>query len=228
MSEVWVGRFAEEVAFGLEALTDPERAAQQSRYLRDQFAFAGLASPTLKKLTRDALAAVGRPQSATELDEFARWAWDQPEREWQYVAVEVLRRHQKLLGPDDLDLMRFLVTTKGWWDTVDLIAAHLVGGIVSRNTDAVEVMDLWVRSDQMWLARTAILHQLRYKEATDTDRLFEYCLARADERDFFYRKAIGWALRQYAYTDPDAVRAFCSANEGTLSGLSLREARKRL
>jgi len=82
------------------------------------------------------------------------------------------------------------------------------------------------QSDELWLTRTAILHQLRYKGATDAARLFRYCADRADHRDFFIRKAIGWALREYAYTDPAAVRKFVEQTD--LSGLSRREALKHL
>jgi 3-methyladenine DNA glycosylase AlkD len=89
-------------------------------------------------------------------------------------------------------------------------------------------MDSWLAGDNLWLTRTALLHQLRYKERTDTDRLFRYCLARAGHRDFFIRKAIGWALRQYAWTDPEPVREFVAAHRDVLSPLSVREALKNL
>jgi 3-methyladenine DNA glycosylase AlkD len=85
-------------------------------------------------------------------------------------------------------------------------------------------MDEWIGSENTWLARTALIHQLRYKRETDTDRLFRYCLLRAGDREFFIRKAIGWALRQYSWTDPDAIRAFVAAHEQELSPLSKREA----
>lgn len=195
--------------------------------MRHQFAFIGLTSSTIDGLVRAALREVGSPD-VTDLERFARAAWTEEAREWQYAAVKVLQRHQRMLGEPQLELAHHLVTHRAWWDTVDTIAAHLVGGIVSRHPGAVTVMDRWVESTDMWVARTAILHQLRFKEATDAERLFRYCLARAGEADFFYRKAIGWALRQYARTDPDAVRRFCDAHEDVLSPLSLREARKHL
>jgi 3-methyladenine DNA glycosylase AlkD len=120
------------------------------------------------------------------------------------------------------------VTTHSWWDTVDEIASHIAGGLVTGCPELVATMDAWAASDHMWLARTAILHQLGFKERTDVDRLFAYCLSRADEPDFFYRKAIGWALRQYARTDPDAVLTFCEAHIDVLSPLSFKEATKHL
>ena len=86
-------------------------------------------------------------------------------------------------------------------------------------------MDAWVTDEDIWLARTAILHQLAYKEATDSARLFRYCAQRAADREFFLRKAIGWALRQYAAIDPEAVDAFVPATP-ELSALCVREAMK--
>ncbi len=223
----WSDDFCRVLADALAAGADAERAAGQRAYLRDQFPFFGVSSPELKAILSDALRATERP-GPLDLEAFARQAYEQPEREWHYAAVKVLRRHARLLMPDSVPLLHHLVTTHSWWDTVDEIASHLAGTLVQQHPDTVAVMDTWAASDHLWLARTAILHQLRFKENTDVDRLFGYCLDRADEADFFYRKAIGWALRQYARTDPDAVRAFCDTNEHLLSPLSLREARKHL
>jgi len=89
-------------------------------------------------------------------------------------------------------------------------------------------MDVWSDDENMWLVRTAILHQVRYRETTNSERLFRYCAAQAGHRDFFVRKAIGWALREYATVAPDAVRAFVAEHATDLSGLSRREALKNL
>ncbi|MEM7284779.1 MAG: DNA alkylation repair protein [Actinomycetota bacterium] len=222
-SDGLVARLSE--AFADEA--DPERAAHQSAYLRGQYEFFGLAAPRHKAVLADALRTLDRPALA-DLDAFARAAYRKPQREWHYAAVKTLRRNARVLDPTAVPLVHHLVTTHSWWDTVDEIASHLAGTLVDRHPETAQVMDEWVASDDMWLARTAILHQLRFKHETDVDRLFGYCLARADEADFFYRKAIGWALRQYARTDPDAVRRFCTEHETRLSRLSLAEARKHL
>ena len=109
----------------------------------------------------------------------------------------------------ELPLYRRLVVEGAWWDFVDDIAVHLVGHTVRTEPEtAWQVVDGWVDDPDMWLRRTAILSQNRSREATDTRRLFDFCLRRAHEREFFIRKAIGWALRDYARTDPDAVRRF--------------------
>ncbi len=99
-----------------------------------------------------------------------------------------------------------------------------VGELVRRHPELLAAMDRWIDAEDFWLARAAIIHQLKFREATDRDRLFTYCLRRAPDQEFFLRKAIGWALREYSKTDPDAVRAFVKNHENQLSPLSRREA----
>lgn len=118
------------------------------------------------------------------------------------------------------------MTAKSWWDTVDELATHVAGPLVAAHPELRSVMDRWVTSESIWLARVAILHQERWKERTDADLLFTYCLRRAGEREFFIRKAIGWALRSYARTAPEAVAGFLAAHGDELSGLSPREAER--
>jgi 3-methyladenine DNA glycosylase AlkD len=127
-------------------------------------------------------------------------------------------------GPGFLAPIRTLVTTKSWWDTVDSLAKNGAGGLVLRYPELAGTMDRWVESENMWLRRTAILHQLGFKERTGADRLFRYCELRAHEQEFFIRKAIGWALREYSKVDADAVRRFVADHDAALSGLSKREA----
>jgi 3-methyladenine DNA glycosylase AlkD len=123
-----------------------------------------------------------------------------------------------------MDTLAWLVTTKPWWDTVDILATHAVGGLVRRYPELRQTMDLWLLSDDQWLARSALLHMNRWKADTDAAWLFAACLARSGDRDFFIRKAIGWALREYSKVDERVVVAFVDAHAGALSGLSRREA----
>ncbi|MBK7167446.1 MAG: DNA alkylation repair protein [Candidatus Microthrix sp.] len=166
--------------------------------------------------------------STDELIAFAAACWEEPEREFAYVACDVLRTQAPRLEPRHLDAVRSLLTARSWWDTIDPLATRTVGTMVRTNPELVGTMDRWVHSDDFWLARTAILHQLLFGEATDAQRLLSYCEARAGDDEFFIRKAIGWALRQYARVDPAAVRTFVVAHDGELSGLTKREALKHL
>ena len=208
------------------AQADPERAAQMATYMRDQFPFYGIGAADRKDIHRQVWGEFALPVDEPSLAGFARHCYGRPEREWHYTAVAALRRNKHNLTPVFLPLLHELVTTHSWWDTVDEIAAHLVGAVVARHPETTAVMDEWVRSDDMWVARTAILHQLTYKHTTDQERLFAYCDLCLDETDFFYRKAIGWALRQYARENPDAVWRYCDTRAERMAPLTRREATK--
>ncbi|MFN0093356.1 MAG: DNA alkylation repair protein [Dehalococcoidia bacterium] len=220
----WSEALVDAVRVGLPAAAEPGRAPAMRKYMRDQFAFLGVPGPAQKVAFRAAAAAAGKPATATDLSAAASVLWALDEREYQYAGCWILERWAKLLGPDDLAALRALITTKSWWDTVDALAAEAVGSVVLRHPTAAAVMDAWIADSNLWVARTALLHQLRFKERTDTERLFAYCLHQAGHPDFFIRKAIGWALRQYSWMDPDSVERFVGEHASELSPLSKREA----
>jgi len=172
-----------------------------SRYVRDQFAFLGIPTGERRGLHKVALAGMPVP-SETDLTGLAHGLYALPEREYQYVAVDHVVRHVRVCGPG---------------------SARVVGPLVLAHPALAAEMDRWIEDDNIWLARTAILHQLTYKGRTDEARLFRFCERRAGDREFFIRKAIGWALREYSKTDPAAVQAFIAQNDTELSGLSKRE-----
>lgn len=206
-----------------EAARDPEAAVAMRAYMRDQFDFVGIQNAARTAIAREAFAGLG-PPAAEDLLAFAHAAWARPERDHQYVAAKLLRRQVKVLPAGAIEDVEVLITTRSWWDTVDELARNVVGPLVRANPELVAVMDAWIEDDDIWLARTAIIHQGAFKEATDSERLFRYCLRRAADTDFFLRKAIGWALRDYSKVDEAAVRAFVAAHDAELSGLSKREA----
>ena len=217
---------ADAVVRGLRAAwspaADPTRAAREAAYMRGQFAFLGLSTPVRRRLARPILRDHA-PGEESELASVARALWAEPEREFQYAACDYLRASVDVADADFVEVVRELVSTKSWWDTVDTLASRTVGPLVRRHPPLGEVMDAWVLDENMWVARTALLHQLTFREATDERRLFAYCRQRAGDGEFFLRKAIGWALRQYAATSPDAVAEFLAATP-ELSPLSRREA----
>ncbi|MFJ4330386.1 MULTISPECIES: DNA alkylation repair protein [unclassified Streptomyces] len=205
------------------AAADAERAAGMRAYMKDVAPFLGLTSPVRRSLTRAVLAGLPRPDES-DCTAVALRCWRLPEREYHYFAVDYLRRHVTHCSSGFLPVVRHLLTTVPWWDTVDLLAAHVVGGLVAADRGLARDMDAWIEDEDLWLVRAALLHQLRYKEHTDTDCLFGYCLRQAGHGDFFVRKAVGWCLREYAKTDPDAVRAFVAEHRTRLAPLSVREA----
>ncbi|MGW3309654.1 DNA alkylation repair protein [Streptomyces sp. NPDC001073] len=209
------------------AAADPERAASMRAYMKDVAPFLGLTTPLRRALSRTVLEGTPRPDEA-DCTAIALRCWELPEREYQYFAVDYLRRHVRQCTSGFLPVARYLVSTVPWWDTVDALASHVVGGLVAADPELVGDMDAWIVDEDMWVARTALLHQLRYRERTDTERLFAYCLRQSGHPDFFIRKAIGWCLREYAKTDPEAVRGFLAREKGRFAPLSVREALKNI
>jgi 3-methyladenine DNA glycosylase AlkD len=222
-----VNELVDRITAALEPARDPERAGPMEAYLRHQFPFLGIASPERAALVRAALAGMTAPSPGDVLDA-AEVLWTRDEREYQLVAAGMLSRAATRLPAAALPRLGVLITTKSWWDTVDELAIHSVGALVLAHRELVPVIDEWIDDADFWLARTAILHQNRWKAATDQDRLFRYCLRRAGDTEFFIRKAIGWALREHSKTDPGAVARFVADHHDELSGLTRREALKRI
>lgn len=212
----------------LAAAADPARAESMAAYMQHRFDFLGVTTPDRRKVLKASITTSVVPDRADLIDAVEQ-LWASTEREFHYCGVDLLRRWHRVLSADDLTWLGSLVTTHSWWDTVDALATHPVGRVVERHRAvARSTLDQWAASDDLWLNRTAILHQLLYKDQTDAEQLFAYCDTHATSSEFFHRKAIGWALRQYARTDPDAVIAYVDASRNTLSSLTVREALKHL
>ncbi|MGV9255511.1 DNA alkylation repair protein [Streptomyces sp. NPDC003697] len=209
------------------AAADPRRAVGMRAYMKDVAPFLGLAAPERRALFRAVVAGTSRPDEA-DCTALALRCWELPEREYHYFAVDYLRRHVRRCSSGFLPVARHLLTTVPWWDTVDPLAVHVVGVLAETDPRLTAVMDAWIEDDDLWLVRAALLHQLRHGERTDAERLFAYCRRQSGHRAFFVRKAIGWAVREYARTDPEAVRAFLARERGTFAPLSVREALKHV
>ena len=206
-----------------EAHRDPHAAGPMSAYMRSQFPFLGIKAPVAAALLREARAGLATP-SQDELVQVAKTLWHLPEREYQYAGASLLARYVSACDASFLPAVHELILAKSWWDTVDTLAVNVVGPLVLKHHELGAVMNEWVASSNVWIGRSAILHQLKYKGRTDSAKLLRYCLIRAADKEFFIRKAIGWALREYSKTDAVAVRNFVDAHDAELSGLSKREA----
>ena len=203
-----------------------ENAIPMKKYMRNRFPFLGIKTPLRKTLMRQFLKESGMREEPLQT-EFVRSLWQLPEREYQYAAMDYLHVSLKKLHKNDLNLMEELMTTKSWWDTVDMLAQKEVGEIAKRFPVVIdEYIESWNTSENIWLQRSSLLFQLKYKGQTDEDLLYRYIRNLADSREFFIQKAIGWVLREYSKTNPESVRIFI--NNHRLAPLSVREGSKYL
>jgi 3-methyladenine DNA glycosylase AlkD len=221
--------FVRAVERALTPLANASRAVQMQAYLLDQFEFLGLPAP----VRRDAVKAIGKVQwqSADDLLNVAELLWQKPQREYRYTAVDLLRKHSARLSVNDLPALQALLLRDAWWETVDglsAVIAEVMHAAVQQKPNAAKVMDAWLKHPSHWVRRSAMLHQLGWRLDTDTARLFGGAQQLADEKEFFIRKAIGWALRDYARWNPQAVTEFLVQHRTNLSGLTVREAAKHL
>jgi len=203
---------------------NPENAFFMKKYMKDKFSFLGIKSPERRALTRVFYKNHNRPD-LNNLENIVRKLWKLEEREFQYFAMELVEKELKKMAQNDIQLFEYLVVNKSWWDTIDFIAANLIGKHLSNYSGLVEQMNKkWISSENMWLNRTALLFQLKYKKNLDTKLLKQNILKCRDSKEFFIRKAIGWVLREYSKTNPVWVSEFVDST--TLSPLSKREALK--
>lgn len=200
-------------------------AVSMERYMQDKFRFLGVRGATrteiYKKYFPDA-------RKAKTIDwDFVETCWNKEERESQYVVVYYLKAMQKFLKREDISRLKYLIVTKSWWDTVDLLA-KVVGSLVIRIEGYDQIMLEWSKDSNIWLRRVAILHQLSFKEKVDEKVLYEILKNNLGDNEFFINKAIGWALRDYSKSNPEWVTKFIEKNRENMANLSLREASKYL
>ncbi|MDR0505078.1 MAG: DNA alkylation repair protein [Bifidobacteriaceae bacterium] len=207
------------------AHADAERAAGMSAYMRHQFAFLGIPTPLRRRLSRPLLAAA---KTATAVDwDLVQQCWQRAEREFQYLAINYLQTVKDRLTPADLPVLESLVISKAWWDTVDGLD-RVIGRVALRYPQANQTLLEYSLSDNIWLRRVAIDHQLDRREQTDTCLLEQIIVNNLGLSEFFINKAIGWSLREYAKTNPSWVLDFLKRHRQRLSALSFREASKHL
>lgn len=203
---------------------NPADAAFMKKYMKDQFEYFGIRAPQQKEIRTHFFKNHGLPDPA-EVPEMVKELWIQPEREYQYFAIDLSEKVLKKMGEDAIETIEFMVVNKPWWDTVDWVASHHAGTYLKLFPEQIpEITAAWMDSANIWLQRTALLFQLKYKKATDETLLYDFIIRLKGSKEFFIRKAIGWALREYSKTAPESVINFIETTE--LSGLSRREALK--
>jgi 3-methyladenine DNA glycosylase AlkD len=218
--------YADQLVAHFQANANPAKAAPMAKYMRNQFAFFGIMSAPRKALTRAFFKTHGVPDYP-DLQIIVPLLWQQPQRECQYFAMELIHQNAKTHPREAIEIYEAMTTNKSWWDTIDFIAASLVGTHFSVYPDMRHgKADAWQKNDNMWLHRIAILCQLKYKAKTDTDLLQKIILTDAQWRTFFIEKAIGWALREYSKTNAKWVQTF--VKDAPISASSKKEALKWL
>jgi len=222
-----VSLLVDELKSIFNASRNPKKQEQMEAYMKYKFTYYGIPSPIRKTLSKDLFQLI-KPESIEVVKTIAQTLWNEPQRELHYFAMELLDKHKKKLNNGDLKFGELLVTTNSWWDTIDFLATHFFYPILKALNDKDE--EKYVRylaaHDDMWMNRIGIIYQLKSKMETKTKLLEIAILPHIESTEFFHRKAIGWALRQYSKFNPDYVRSFL--DQYTLSGLSVREASKYL
>lgn len=226
------GDLVEALHAALAAHADPVQAVGQQAYMKSAMPYLGLTTPTLRRAIRPVLADPAyRISERGEWEASVRHLWHgATHREHWYAALALLgHRHYRIWrDPQVLPLLEELVRDGAWWDVVDSIATHEVRDLLLGRPDEVApALRRWSRDESLWVRRAAILAQVGAKDRTDPMLLTDVVEPNIADPDFFSRKAIGWALRDYARTDPGWVREFV-AGHPELSGLSRREALKHL
>lgn len=201
-------------------------AAAMAKYMKGHFPYLGIKSPIRKEVQQKWLATL--PKTSINRWDIVYLLWDKNEREYQYIAMDYLNRMPKKdYTVDDHKLMEELLTTKSWWDSVDTMASNCVGTYFQLFPEQIDpIITRWRNSDNMWLNRTCLIFQLKYKNDVDFELLKSLIIQYKEVKEFFIQKAIGWSLRQYSKFNADAVRDF--VEEIGLTGLAKREASKYL
>ncbi len=205
---------------------DRNIAQKQKAYLKDKFQLFGLPTPLRKEAQKPFLIKENLPEKS-ELSKITKELWEKPQREFHYFVIDLNRMYLKKIEKQDIELFEFMITQNSWWDTVDLIATNLVGGYFKLYPNEINsITDKWMKSENIWLQRTCLIFQLKYKENINTELLNRFILPLIGTDEFFINKAIGWILREYTRTNPEWVIKFVEKHDKELSNLSKREALK--
>lgn len=221
-----------DIRTGYAAAANAEVAVGQQAYMKSTIPYWGVKTPEGRKIVKPLLVQ-HTLRSREEWEGAILTLWDNvTHREEWYAALGIATygRYRDLRSSlDSMSLYEHLIRTGAWWDVCDEIAQHLVGEVLMQHReDASAIMRSWSTDEFLWIRRCSILSQGRHRDKTDPNLLRDCILPSIDDTDFFSRKAIGWALRDYAKVNPDWVRAFVVEFDDRLSGLSKREALKHL
>lgn len=217
----------EELAFVEKTMAshaNAKEAVRMAAYMKNHFPFLGIKTPARRALQKKWMNDL-RTKQINRFDLICL-LWEKPEREFHYVALDYLNKTPKKdIQKDDIGLIEELITTNSWWDSVDTIGSNFLGDYFQKFPEQVSVIiSKWRKSENMWLRRSCLIFQLKYKNDVDFELLTGLIKEFQFQKEFFIQKAIGWSLRQYSKYNPKAVETF--VNEINLQGLARREAIK--
>lgn len=212
----------------LQSCANEAEASRMSAYMRNKYQFYGVRAPVCRVLLKDHIKQYGLPQDFAHLDTLVRNAWAQNQREWQYLAMNMVDMAISKWSICDMEhLFAHMITNDSWWDTVDFISSTLVHKWWKMDHQLVDNVNIgWNKHANFWLNRTSIIYQLKRRHQTRTDLLSSHIVAHSASSEFFIQKAIGWALREYAKHNSQWVMAFVAKTP--LKPLSKREALKQI
>lgn len=197
-------------------------AEQQKLYMQDKFEFYGLKAPIRRDIQKCFLEKTQLPNKS-QWSETIQLLWDKPQREFQMFGLDLSMKFKNKLEINDIELLQFMIVSKSWWDIVDLVASHLIGGYFKKFPKEQKfVIEKWMNSGNFWMQRACLLFQLKYKNDLNKELLENLISKLIGSNEFFIDKAIGWVLREYSKVNPKWVLDY--ANRTDLSTLSRREA----
>ena len=217
--DTWIAQ----LAIKYTEVVNIERAYSMAAYMKNKFDFYGIPAPQRKQIFKEHWGLY--PLKTSDINEVTQKLWQVPQREMHYNAMDLLSKRKNKFALEDLEVLEHLIIKNSWWDSVDYLAGTLLGAYFKKFPQQIyPTVERWENGKNLWLHRSAIIFQLKYREDTDIDLLFYLCARFAPHKDFFIRKAIGWALRSVYPYKKDAVVKF--VQEQPLSPLSKREALK--
>ena len=220
--------FVPDLIDALTAAANPANATSMTEYMRGRYIYFGVKAPERKTILKTTIDHYKSQLDRSAIITIVKQLYKQPHRELHYCAVELVTHFlKKKFEKEDIAFIKHLIITRAWWDTVDMIAKHHLGGYLKLYPEeTIKVIQEYSTANHLWLNRSAIIFQLDYKQETDTSLLFSLCLKHKGTGEFFINKAIGWALREYSKTNPQAVIEFVSKN--SLAPLSEQEALRKI
>lgn len=210
------------------SLANAEKAKTMAAYMKTDMPFLGIQKPDRLPVYKQ-IKMQFKPNNRQQYAGCIQALWQQPHREEKYTALAYARMFPEFINSEALTLYEQLVREGAWWDFVDDIAIHLIGAVQQKERPHLRpLMDQWIQDKDLWIRRSAIISQIGHKLRTNAEQLFGYCLDCAPEKEFFIAKGIGWSLRDYSYSQPEAVKNFLLDNRSALQPLSFREGAKGL